>query len=279
MDGSPPRWVINNGVLECVRGSGYIRTLQGFGDCQLHVEWSAPTPPSGKGQGRGNSGVFLMDRYEIQVLDSFDNATYADGQAAAVYGQYPPSVNASRPPGQWQTYDIVFTRPRFSDVGEVTSPARFTVFHNGVLVQHNVELVGPTGWLHRDPYQAHPDKLPLSLQDHGNPVRFRNIWVRELGQDAARAEFTYDAATLERYLGTYRVDSDLTIAITRPGDLLVATVSQPERTTKFPLHAESRTRFYIRSFDGGITFRTNASGRAEGLVFRIASDERPARKE
>jgi hypothetical protein len=189
---------VKDGALECVKGSGYIRTLQAFGDCQLHVEWAAPTPPEGTSQGRGNSGVFLMGMYEVQVLDSHENVTYADGQAAAAYGQHPPLVNASLPPGQWQTYDILFTRPRFNDRGEVTSPARLTVLHNGVLVQHNVELVGPTGWLKRDPYRAHPDKLPISLQDHGNPVRYRNLWVRELGTDAKRPEFVYDNATLNK---------------------------------------------------------------------------------
>lgn len=279
MDGSPPKWVVKDGALECVRGSGYLRTLQAFGDCQLHVEWAAPLPAEGTSQGRGNSGVFLMGQYEVQVLDSYDNVTYADGQAAAAYGQYPPLVNASRPPGQWQTYDILFTRPRFNDRGEVISPARLTVLHNGVLVQHQVELVGPTGWLERAPYRKHPDKLPLSLQDHGNPVRYRNIWIRELGADRGRPEFVYDVAALDRWLGHYRVDAGLTIAITRPGDLLQATISYPGKSMSFPLHAESRTLFYMRSFDGQISFRTNATGAAEGLVFRIGGEDRVARKE
>jgi 3-keto-disaccharide hydrolase len=122
-----------------------------------------------------------MGKYEVQVLDSYENKTYPDGQAAAIYGQYPPLVNASRPPGQWQSYDIVFRRPRFDGSGKLVSPARLTVLHNGVLVQDNRELSGPTAHKARPPYEAHPDKLPLSLQDHGNPVRFRNIWIRELG--------------------------------------------------------------------------------------------------
>ncbi len=278
LDGSPPKWINQDGVLECARDSGYIRTLQAFGDCQLHVEWAAPTPPSGTSQGRGNSGVFLMGQYEVQVLDSHDNQTYADGQAAAAYGQFPPLVNASLPPGQWQTYDILFTRPRFNDRGEPLSPARFTVLHNGVLVQHNVELVGPTGWLQRDPYRAHPDKLPLSLQDHGNPVRYRNLWIRELGADARRPEFVYDNATLNKLLGSFRVDDGLSIQITRPERLLLATIAYPGRTMTFPLHAESRTVFYARSFEGQFTFRTNPEGVAEFLVFRIAGEDRPARK-
>src|SRR5262249_19770213 len=161
-------------------GAGAILTKDEFGDCQLHVEWAAPDPPKGRDQGRGNSGVMLFGRYEIQVLDSFENLTYADGQAAAVYGQYPPLVNASRPPGQWQSYDIVFHGPRFGKDEKLLQPARLTMFHNGVLVQNNVELSGPTGHRVRPPYKAHAAKLPLFLQDHGNPVRFRNIWIRQL---------------------------------------------------------------------------------------------------
>jgi hypothetical protein len=159
---------------------GSIRTRQGFGDCQLHVEWAAPAEVIGEGQGRGNSGVFLMDTYEVQVLDGWQNATYADGITAAIYGQYPPLVNACRKPGEWQTYDIVFYAPRFDQDGKLLRPARMTVLHNGILVHDNAELSGPTAHKARPPYQAHPDKMPISLQDHGNPVRYRNIWVREL---------------------------------------------------------------------------------------------------
>ncbi|MGB6682272.1 MAG: DUF1080 domain-containing protein, partial [Candidatus Acidiferrum sp.] len=159
---------------------GYIYTKQAFGDCQLHVELREPTPPHGESQERGNSGVFLMGLYEVQVLDSYENKTYADGQASALYGQYPPLVNASRPPGQWQWYDIVFHGPRFGPGGKLLRKAHVTVFHNGVLVQDNVELTGPTENGARPPYKAHPEKLPLALQDHGDPVRFRNIWIREL---------------------------------------------------------------------------------------------------
>ena len=183
MDGRPTKWVVKNGAMECVPGSGYVRTLESFGDCQLHVEWATPMPPHGEGQGRGNSGVFFgYDRYEVQVLDSYESKTYADGSAAAVYGQYPPLVNASRPAGQWQFYDIIWTAPRFDADGKLLSKARVTVFHNGVLVQNNVELTGPTSWLQRAPYQAHPEKTPIAFQDHGNPVRYRNIWVRELAE-------------------------------------------------------------------------------------------------
>ncbi len=180
--GAAAAWQVRDGYMEVVKKTGAIRTKQGFGSCQLHVEWAAPSPAVGSDQDRGNSGVFLMDTYEVQVLDSYGNKTYADGSAAAIYGQYPPLVNASRKPGEWQTYDIVFHAPRFDEKGAVVSPARLTVFHNGVLVQDDEELTGPTGHKVRPPYKAHADKMPLSLQDHGHPVRYRNIWVRELGK-------------------------------------------------------------------------------------------------
>lgn len=178
--GEPAKWKVEGGTMEVVAKTGSIRTKKGFGDCQLHLEWATPSAVSSEGQERSNSGVFLMDIYEVQVLDSYDNRTYADGQAAAIYGQYPPLVNAGRKPGEWQTYDIVFHRPRFGADGNLVEPARMTVFHNGVLVQDNAVLTGPTAHKARPPYKAHADKLPISLQDHGNPVRYRNIWLREL---------------------------------------------------------------------------------------------------
>src|SRR5450432_1852099 len=182
-DGSAAKWKVGSGYFETVPKTGYIYSMKAFGDCQLHVEFATPAPAVGEGQDRGNSGVFLMGLYEIQVLDSYNNKTYADGQASAVYAQFPPQVNASRPPGQWQTYDIIFHGPRFDKDGKVLRPARVTVLHNGVLVQDNVELSGPTGHHVRPAYKPAPDKLPLALQDHGNPVRYRNIWIRELGED------------------------------------------------------------------------------------------------
>ena len=180
-DSTPAKWVVRNGYVEVAPHTGVIMTKRGFGDFQLHVEWAAPTPPKGESQERGNSGVFLMGHYEIQVLDTYHNDTYADGQAAAVYGQTPPLVNACRPPGQWQAYDIVFHRPHFAADGSVRDSARVTVFHNGVLAQDNTVITGWTVHGSRAHYQPHPDKLPLVLQDHGNPVRYRDIWVRELG--------------------------------------------------------------------------------------------------
>jgi hypothetical protein len=178
--GGPAKWrLIGGGAMEVAAGTGGIQTRDGFGDAQLHVEWMSPNPPRGKDQDRGNSGVFLMGKFEVQVLDSYDNVTYADGQAASIYGQYPPLVNASRKPGEWQSYDIVFHRPRFDAAGRLTKPARFTVFHNGVLVQDDAEPVGPTANGSRPPYTAGPDRLPIGLQDHAHPVRFRNIWIRD----------------------------------------------------------------------------------------------------
>ena len=178
--GAPAKWLVRDGYMEVVKGSGGIRTTQAFGDCQLHVEWASPAAAVGVGQDRGNSGVFLMENYEVQVLDSYNSKTYADGMAGAIYGQYPPLVNATRKPGEWQTYDIVFHAPRFDAGGKLLAPARLTGFLNGILVQDNEELTGPTAHKARPPYKAHAEKLPIALQDHSHPVRFRNIWIREL---------------------------------------------------------------------------------------------------
>ncbi len=177
--GGEPGWRVEGGYAEVAPGSGDIRTRQHFGDCQLHVEWAAPAEVTGSSQGRGNSGVFLMGRYEVQVLDGYDNPTYADGITAAIYGQHPPLVNACRPPGEWQSYDVVFTAPRFEG-DALARPARITVFHNGVVVHDAAEVIGET--VHRDVarYAPHPPEGPLQLQDHGDPVRFRNIWIRHL---------------------------------------------------------------------------------------------------
>jgi hypothetical protein len=177
--GQAARWTVENGAFTVTPKTGDIRTADLFGDMQFHIEFATPEKVVGDSQGRGNSGIFLMDRYEIQVLDSYQNPTYPDGQAGAVYGQTPPLVNASRPPGQWQTYDITFTAPRFKG-SEVASPARVTIFHNGVLIQNNTTLIGSTAHQQVGKYEPHPDAAPIRLQDHGNPVRFRNIWVRKL---------------------------------------------------------------------------------------------------
>jgi hypothetical protein len=186
-------WKVQDGYME-VGGRGGIATKEEFGDVQLHIEWAAPNPPRGEGQDRGNSGVYLMEKYEVQVLDSFQADTYADGQASALYGQYPPLVNASRPPGQWQTYDIIFRGPRFDSSGKVLRPATVTVLHNGVLTQDHSELVGPSGHKAQPTYRKHAEKGRISLQNHGDPVRFRNIWVRPLPEVKHHGDASHAAA-------------------------------------------------------------------------------------
>jgi hypothetical protein len=178
-EGVPTKWVIKEGALECVPGSGFIRTKEKFGDCQLHVEWAAPTKIQGESQGRGNSGIFLLGLIEIQVLDNYNNPTYADGFAASVYGVNPPMANALRPPGEFQTYDIVFRRPIYKD-GKALDPGYVTVFENGVVVQDRTPLEGVNGHQARSKPGPLPETGPLRLQDHGNPVRYRNIWYRPL---------------------------------------------------------------------------------------------------
>lgn len=180
--GKPAGWKIEKDYMEIDPKAGSIHTKEKIGDCQLHVEWSAPNPPNLKahGQERGNSGVmFFNGRYEIQVLDSYENPTYPDGQASAIYGCYPPLVNATRKPGEWQMYDIVFTVPRFEN-GKLTKPGYFTVFHNGVVVHNHAELLGETQHRQFPKYNPHEPEGQLVLQDHGNNVRYRNIWYRKL---------------------------------------------------------------------------------------------------
>jgi hypothetical protein len=174
-----PKWRLMDGYFETVGNSGDLITREKFGDCQLHIEWSEPPEVSGTSQARGNSGVILMSRYEIQVLDAFKNPTYADGQAGAIYGQWPPLANPARPPGQWNVYDIVFEAPKFE--GEkLTKPAYFTVFMNNVLMHNRKEAMGAMIYRKVATYAAHGAEEPLMLQDHHNPVRFRNIWIRRL---------------------------------------------------------------------------------------------------
>jgi hypothetical protein len=174
-----PGWKVEKGYMEIVPGSGTLATKEKFGDCQLHIEWMTPEKLSGDSQWRANSGVLIMSRYEIQVLDSHNNPTYADGQAASIYGQFPPLVNASRKPGEWQEYDIVFEAPRFEG-GKLVKPAYVTVFHNGVLMHHRQEIIGRMAHRVVGTYAPHDPEEPLALQDHDVPVRYRNIWVRRL---------------------------------------------------------------------------------------------------
>jgi hypothetical protein len=181
-EGKPTKWVVKDGALVCVKGSGIIQTKRKFNDFQLHIEWKSPSEVVGDGQGRGNSGVYLQGLYEVQVLDSYNNPTYKQGQAGSMYKQYAPLVNACRKPGEWQTYDIIYTAPRFgSDTTTYFTPPRVTVLHNGVLIQNNVSLRGPTLYIGIPEYSIKKHGAePLVLQDHGNPVAYRNIWIREL---------------------------------------------------------------------------------------------------
>jgi hypothetical protein len=176
-----PQWKVVNGYLEIVPGTGRLATKAKFGDCQLHVEWMIPKGASYTGQNRGNSGVELMGRYEIQVLESHQNLTYADGQAASIYGQWPPLVNAARPEGEWNVFDVFFEAPRFEG-GKLIKPAYITVVHNGVLAHHHQEILGRAVFRRVATYAPHDPEEPLSLQDHGRSVRYRNIWTRKLAK-------------------------------------------------------------------------------------------------
>jgi hypothetical protein len=186
-DGSPAAWTVADGAMTVKPGAGGIRTKQPFGSVQLHIEWATPAEVKGDGQNRGNSGIFLQSNtaaggwgYEVQVLDSYQNPTYWHGSAGSIYKQHAPLVNASRKPGEWQVYDIIYHAPTFTDYGKVIERGTFTVLHNGVLIQDHVQVMGITTHMGPPFYKPHPDKLPISLQDHGNPTRFRNVWVREI---------------------------------------------------------------------------------------------------
>jgi 3-keto-disaccharide hydrolase len=282
--GGEPRWIVRDGYMECVRGSGGIETKRSFGDVQLHVEFALPTPPSGIGQGRGNSGVKLMGLYEVQVLDSYKDYTYADGQAGAVYGQSPPLVNASLPPGEWQSFDIVFRRPRFRPDHSLVTPARLTVFHNGVLVQDNFEAWGPTRWLQYFDYAGHPDRLPLQLQDHANPVRFRNVWLRELdeatrpGPPSKPAEdvIQLSSAQAKRYAGHYDgIDGNtIPFEIVADGPRLYLFSSG----RNLDLVAHSPTELAMRWADAKLVFTLDGEGNPERMVFHVGRHEFPTEK-
>ncbi|MEK7728200.1 MAG: family 16 glycoside hydrolase [candidate division KSB1 bacterium] len=277
-NGQPTKWKVENGYMEAVKGSGNIRTKQGFGDAQLHIEWASPASAEGKGQDRGNSGVYFMGKYEVQVLDSYQNETYADGQAASIYGQYPPLVNASRGPGEWQSYDILFRRPRFASDGKLLQPARMTVLHNGVLVQDNVELWGPSEWMEYLQYAAHEDKLPIKLQDHGHPVRYRNIWLRELPDPVdyrpmmgkpANA-ITLAPNVLARYAGTYEIAPNRQYTLALEGDRLFANLAGARKFEIVPL---SERKFTMLRTAGDLEFELDDKGIPKGFVFRMGGGE------
>ena len=257
-DGSA-QWTVENGYLQVKPGAGNIHTKQAFGDCQLHLEWASPNPPKYEDQMRGNSGVIIMGSYELQVLDSYNAKTYADGQAGAIYGQYPPLVNAVRAPGEWQTYDVIFRRPKFDQQGRLVSRARETVLHNGVIVQDAVELSGPTAYHNRPPYYPLPERMPLVLQDHGTPVRFRNIWVRDLSPEAEALPASSfvplrpDKAVYAEYAGSYEgANTSLTVSLS--GETVTAKLATQARIREngvtFEMTQSSDDTFWGRALPG-----------------------------
>lgn len=276
-DGGPAAWKVDDGAFQVVPGKGAIRTKESFGDVQLHVEWASPNPPTGAGQNRGNSGIFLMGRFELQVLDSFQSDSYADGMAGAIYGQFPPLYNATRPPGEWQTYDVAFRAPRFDANGELTDPARMTVFLNGVLVQNNEALVGRTSWLESMPYESGVTRGPIELQDHHHPVRFRNVWLRELPERPAPTEAEKRApktialtpAELDAFAGAYTTGGEggFQVTVTRRGDHL--TFKVPFRPLEIRVVPISPLHFEMPGTDGRVIFEKDDQGRVTGAKLII----------
>jgi hypothetical protein len=274
------KWKIVDGAMESVPKSGFVFTKQEFGDCQVHLEFASPKQVKGNSQGRGNSGVFLMGEFEVQVLDSFENTTYADGSAGSVYGQYPPLVNASRAPGEWQSYDIVFRRPRFTD-GRLSKPAQITVLHNGVVVQDASEAFGPTSWILHKNYGTMKNKTkgPLSLQDHGNPVRYRNIWVRPLVETQPQPEQAYDPVKVDLEDGVCKK------LVGKYGNHRVE--FKNDRLTLFfngfaALHLipHSPTEFGLEKSAGMVTFAVDEEGNGTGLELKLdAAGTRKADRE
>lgn len=281
VEGGPAKWIVRDSHMESVPDSGKLVSADGFGDIQLHVEWAAPSKPAGVGQDRGNSGVFLMGEYEIQILDSFGNKTYPDGQAAAIYGQYPPLVNACLPPGEWQSFDISFRRPRFDHEGTLLSPARIDLLHNGVWVHINRELWGPTSWLQNRVYEAHAERLPLSLQDHGNPIRYRNIWVRELPEVEAhrpsriRPHVSVRLEELERFVGHYGVEDETSFDVWLEGERL--RFRAPGRLPQELVPAE-RNKFNLRHTAGQVLFQDDSNQECERLTFVLGGKSYPSQR-
>ena len=280
-DGGPAGWKLENGYMEVREGAGSLWTREMFGDVQLHLEWSVPGSDVA-GQTKGNSGLYLMGRYEVQILNSYHSGTYADGQAGAIYGQFPPLVNSSLAPGAWQSYDIVFRRPRFDPNGEVQQRARVTLFHNGVLVQDCTELVGPTDWLQPLPYTSHPDRLPLMLQDHGSPNRFRNIWVRQLREYAEPGPNPSQAPVLAMseeelavYAGTYEYERGGDLVIRVEDGILKAT---PHAEKRLELVPRSQREFELRWTAAKLVFDLDGDGHPSEVTFHIGGEQRRARR-
>ncbi|MDG3006060.1 3-keto-disaccharide hydrolase [Paludisphaera mucosa] len=276
--GGPAGWTVADGALVVKPGTGAIRTKESFGDVQIHLEWASPNPPRGKGQDRGNSGLFLMGAFELQVIDSYQADTYADGMAGALYGQYPPLYNATRPPGAWQAYDVAFRAPRFSPDGALREPARVTAFLNGVLVQDNEAPVGGTSWLEAVAYEPGVSTGPIELQDHSHPVKFRNIWLRKLPErrlptEAERQEpklIALAPADLDALAGSYlekQGEHPLKIVVTRQDDHLL--MKLPFRATPLRVVPVSPLHFVLPYTDGGLVFEKDAQGRPASVELTI----------
>ena len=263
-NGKDPKWVVKDGVMESVAGAGFVYTKEKFADCQLHVEWASPSKVKGNSQGRGNSGVFLPGGFEVQVLDSFDNKTYADGGAASIYGQFPPMVNASRGPGQWQSYDIIFRMPKFED-GKLVSKAMITVLHNGVVVQHGSEPFGPTSWILHNEYDASATSGSIGLQDHGNPVRYRNIWIRNLDTTVTKGTYAkerpFTEAEMKNFVGKFEGGQEIKVI---EGNLWLKT------TGRFMEMAAYQDGTYgLKKSAGLITMVTDDSGKAVEVQMKL----------
>ena len=293
-DGADAKWKLVDGAMEIAPRSGNIHSKQAFGDCQLHIEWKEPSPAHGTDQERGNSGIMLMSTYEVQVLDMDGNKTYADGGAGAIYGQYPPLVTAARKSGEWQAYDIIFRRPHFDAAGHLTSPARLTVLLNGVLVQDNVAPTGPTAFHDRPPYLPGPDKYPISLQDHGTALQFRNVWIRELSDREPDLHYTADEPIqmspqdLAVYAGNYEIEGGATLTVEVSGNGLTmrrqpaagraapaaapsqgaSATTAPATPMPTPLLVPINEDSFVAEWSGNssrVTF-TRAAGRVTGLI-------------
>ena len=286
-EGRPAGWLVKDGILEVIPGAGSIQTKSSFGDIQLHAEWAEPAPSSGAGQHRGNSGILLMGQFEIQVLDSYKSDTYADGMAGAIYGQYPPLFNAARPPGKWQTFDIAFRRPRYDGSGKLSEPARVTVFFNGILIQNSEEPWGQTRWLEPIPYDPTVDRGPIVLQEHGSPVQFRNIWVRNLQDrpapsidDLKPVEAVHlTSAELNACTGDYETAPEpdvLRVSVTRQEGHLLLKV--PIRPSPVRLEPISDLVYVMPHTDGQLTFQRDSKGRVTSAILRAGDTERTLTK-
>jgi len=269
-DGSQASWKVIDSCLVASLEWNDIRTVQNFGDCQLHIDFIISSPVKGEYNMHGNSGVVLMGKYEVQIMNSYKFETFSDGQNAAIYGQYPPLANVSLPPDQWQSFDIVFNRPRFGTNGEVMAPAKITMFHNGILVHNNAELKGQSSWLGEIKYEKHTDKLPLVLQSHLHPVRFRNIWIRNLEPDLIEpqskrkiTEISLSKELMDSYSGEYCwKDLSQPVTITNRYDFLE--IKLPGNANR-ELFAYDIDRFFAREIDLWFKFIRNNSGSVTGF--------------